>query len=1072
MIGRKLSHYRVVERIGAGGMGVVYRAHDEQLDRDVAIKVLPPGSLADEVARKRFRKEALSLARLNHPNVATVHEFGTQDGADFLVTEYIAGITLDTRLVQGAVPVEEVVRLGLQLAEGLAAAHQQGVVHRDLKPGNLRLTADGRLKILDFGLAQPMPHPSEHGMTATITQSQDTTGTLPYMAPEQLGGEVADARTDIWSAGSVLYEMATGKRPFVQATPALLINAILNQTPEAPGKVNPAVPAVLEHIILKALQKDPAKRYQTARELATDLERTTAPTAPVPVQPKHRSGLLVLGLVAALLIGVFGGYFITQPDKRRGTAILAPKPRPAIAVLGFKNLSGNPEKSWLSTALSEMLATELSEGDQLRLIAGESVAQMKISLSLPEADSFSPETLVRIRQNLGSDNVVLGSYVLLGDGQLRLDVRLQDAIAGQTLASVSEKGNESEIDTLVSKAGATLRAKLGVGALSDAQSAMVRASLPASPDAARLYSEGLQKLRLFDARSARDLLEKAVTLDPDHAPTRSALAEAWSILGYENKAKDQAKKALSLSGQFSREERLLIEGRAHETLSEMPKAVESYQALWRFFPDNTDYGLFLIRAQIGGGHASDAETALADLRKLTVSEADAARIDLADANIASSQSDFKRQQALAERAASRGRAVGASLLVAQALQLEAQAWERMGQSQSATELLNRAGELYVSAGDRRGAARSLLLVGDLLYDKGDYEGAKKQFERALPVFQEIGAQKGVRMTVERIGNAFYSEGRLREAEKYYNQSLRIDRELNDLYGLAGDYGNLANAMDGLGDLPEALQMHRQSLAAFTQVGDRRGVSSTLNNLGDLFLEMGNLDEAGKHYQQSLALKREIAYRRGEPYALSGLGDTLLAGGDLAGARKRYEEGLIVCKEIKNEVFTAQLQASLAFIALIEKRYSDGETLARQSTAAYDKANAPGSNAWAHAVLARNLLGAGNLTEARKVASQAMALARQVPGQVPRFEAVLADSRVKAKSGKITEARQELESTLAATRKFGYRIYELQVRLALGEIELWAGSSSARTELAAVEKDARALGALLMASQAHALPESK
>ena len=169
MIGQTLSHYRIVEKIGVGGMGIVYRAHDEQLDRDVAIKVLPRGSLANETARKRFRTEALSLGRLNHPNIATVHEFGTQDGVDFLVTEYIAGLTLDAKLAAGPLPPADVFRLGLQLAQGLAAAHQQGIVHRDLKPGNLRLTTDGRLKILDFGLAQFMPQASEHGLTVTLT---------------------------------------------------------------------------------------------------------------------------------------------------------------------------------------------------------------------------------------------------------------------------------------------------------------------------------------------------------------------------------------------------------------------------------------------------------------------------------------------------------------------------------------------------------------------------------------------------------------------------------------------------------------------------------------------------------------------------------------------------------------------------------------------------------------------------------------------------------------------------------------------------------------------------------------
>src|ERR1700733_13175030 len=262
MLGQRLSHYTIVEKIGAGGMGVVYRAHDEQLDRDVAIKVLPRGSLTDETARKRFRKEAMGLARLNHPNIATVHEFGTQDETDFLVTEYIAGITLDIKLAKGPLPPPEVVRLGGQLAAGLAAAHREGIIHRDLKPGNLRISTDGRLKILDFGLAQFMPHASDQGQTVTLTKSQETSGTLPYMSPEQLSGEGADARSDIWAAGAVLYEMSTGKRPFDQTVPALLINAILNQTPEPPSKYNPGIPAWLNEVILKALARDKAERYQ------------------------------------------------------------------------------------------------------------------------------------------------------------------------------------------------------------------------------------------------------------------------------------------------------------------------------------------------------------------------------------------------------------------------------------------------------------------------------------------------------------------------------------------------------------------------------------------------------------------------------------------------------------------------------------------------------------------------------------------------------------------------------------------------------------------------------------------
>ena len=1073
MIGQRLSHYRVVERIGAGGMGVVYLAHDEQLDRDVAIKVLPTRSLADEAAHKQFRKEALSLARLNHPNIATVHEFGTQDGVDFLVTEYIAGMTLDVKLAAGPLPVDEVVRLGAQLAAGLAAAHQQGIVHRDLKPSNLRLTTDGRLKILDFGLARLLPRASELGLTATMTGKQETSGTLPYMAPEQLSGEVADARTDIWSAGAVLYEMSTGKRAFQQALPALLINAILNQTPEPASRLNPSIPAPLDEVILKALARDPARRYQSASELGADLDRWTTHTSAsmqpmAAMQPRRSHGWIYAMAAAALAIAVIAGGYFFMHRTRVSSSTPAVGRRRSIAVLGFKNLSGIAEKSWLSTAISEMLTTELSQGDQLRAIPGESVAQMKMSLALPDADSFGQQTLSRIRQNLGSDDVVVGSYLPLGNGLLRLDVRLQDTVAGETVASVSEKGNESEIDSLVSKAGAELRAKLGVGALSDEQSASVKASLPSNSEAARLYSQGLQALRLLDARTARESLEKAAALDPDHAPTHSALAEAWSLLGYESKAKDQAKLALELSAHSAREERLLIEGRAHELLDERPQAIESYRALWEFFPDNIDYGLFLIRAQIAGGHGSDAEKTLVDLRKLTASDVDSARIDLAESSIAGASSDYKRQQALGERAGIRAKAAGASLLVARALQTEAVALEHMGQTQKSMDLSNQARALYDSTGDRRGAARTVLAVGDVLFDRGDYEGAKKHFAAALPVFLEIGAQKSVRSTRERIGNVYYAQGNMREAEKYYEQVLSFDREIDDPSGLGGDYGNLGNALDGLGDLAGALKMHQESLAVYEKIGERRGISTTQNNLGNLLVEVGNPEEAKKYYEKALATTREISYRLGEPYPISGLGDALLAQGDLAGARKQYEQALALCKELDDEDFTAQIQTSLASIALFEKRYSDGEGLARQAVAGYEKANSTGAGAWAQAVLARNLLGQGKLEEARTAAAKAISLSQKASGQSFRYEATLADARVKAKLGKTAEALKELDTTLASARKYGYRLYEYQARLAMCEIELGARSEPARAHLTALEKDARTHGAILVADQARTL----
>lgn len=261
LIGQALGHYRILERIGSGGMGVVYRAHDEHLDREVAIKVLPLGTLADEPARRRFRNEALTLSKLNHPNIATIHDFDTQQGLDFLVMEYIPGVTLNNKLAEASLPEKQVIALGTQLAEGLAAAHEHAVIHRDLKPGNLRITADGRLKILDFGLAKLRASAAANPASETLSATQAMVGTLPYMAPEQvLSGEI-DARTDLHAAGAVLYEMATGQRAFPAAERSQLTREILDSSPRPASHLNPRLSPELSRIIGKCLEKESEDRY-------------------------------------------------------------------------------------------------------------------------------------------------------------------------------------------------------------------------------------------------------------------------------------------------------------------------------------------------------------------------------------------------------------------------------------------------------------------------------------------------------------------------------------------------------------------------------------------------------------------------------------------------------------------------------------------------------------------------------------------------------------------------------------------------------------------------------------------
>ena len=287
-----------------------------------------------------------------------------------------------------------------------------------------------------------------------------------------------------------------------------------------------------------------------------------------------------------------------------------------------------------------------------------------MNLALPEEGTYGKATLNRIRKNVGTDDVVVGSYLALGNGQVRVDLRLQDAASGETLASVADSGKEDEVPDLAARVGEKLREKLGAGSVTTADAGVVRASLPSNPEAARLYSEGLAKLRVFDALGARDLLEKAVTVDPAYAPAHSALAAAWSALGYDAKAKDEAKKAFDLSANLSREDRLMVEGRYRETVGEWDKAAEIYRTLWGFFPDNLDYGLRLAGVQTSASRGQEALDTIDQLRKLPGPASEDPRIDIAEAEAANSIGDFNHDAAAAAKAAEMGRALGARLLVA------------------------------------------------------------------------------------------------------------------------------------------------------------------------------------------------------------------------------------------------------------------------------------------------------------------------------------------------------------------------------------------------------------------------
>jgi tetratricopeptide (TPR) repeat protein len=366
-----------------------------------------------------------------------------------------------------------------------------------------------------------------------------------------------------------------------------------------------------------------------------------------------------------------------------------PTPRPSVAVLGFKNLSGKEEEAWISTALSELLSADLSAGQRLRLIPGENIARMKVDLVLPSADSYSSDTLTSIRQHLGSDMVVLGSYLAVVDSpreKIRINLKVQDARTGETIAVSSEDGTQDELAQLVSRSGDSVRRTLRIGGISAYDAAQARTVLPENPEAARLYAQALARMRRFDDLGARDLFLQALAINPDHALSHAALAECWSDLGYERKAQEEAKQAFELSSELPRADQLSVEAQYRVAAHEWPRAVEIYRTLREFFPDNLEYALDLVRVQTSAGLGNDAKSTIDVLSqsKFSVDGRDV-RIDLASAKAAEQTGNFKLEQQFAMAAAEKGRAQSAALVVAQAKLLEAFSFERTGELSKATE---------------------------------------------------------------------------------------------------------------------------------------------------------------------------------------------------------------------------------------------------------------------------------------------------------------------------------------------------------------------------------------------------
>jgi eukaryotic-like serine/threonine-protein kinase len=561
--GARLGPYEIVGIIGAGGMGEVYRARDTRLDRDVAVKVLPSHLIDTAQARDRFQREARTVAALQHPNICTIHDVGDiGDGQAYLVMELLQGETLQQRLARGRLEVVALIEIGIALADALNAAHRAGIIHRDIKPGNILLTAYGP-KVLDFGLAKATRDEAADASlqatrtaVASLTDPGSTVGTVAYMSPEQLRGEEVDARTDLFSLGLVLYEMATGQPAFSGATSAVISAAILHEDAQPPRQIRPELSTRLEDIILKATEKDRNLRYQHASEIRADLQRakrdseptriSAATVLPAPSPPRRWPFVAALAMGAVVIAGAGAAYFRTP----RAPALTD---KDTIVLADFTNGTGDPV---FDETLRQGLAVQLAQSPFLSVVSDDRVRKAQQLMGRPATAPLTDDVARDICVRMGSTAVVKGSIASLGN-QYVLGLRAENCATGDLLDQEQlQAARKEDVLNVLSQLTTTFRTRVGESLATVQQhSTPLEASATASLDALKAFSAAINAPST--ARSI-PLLKRAVEIDPGFAIAHSQLALMYSTVGETVLGEESISKAYQLRDHATDRDRFFI----------------------------------------------------------------------------------------------------------------------------------------------------------------------------------------------------------------------------------------------------------------------------------------------------------------------------------------------------------------------------------------------------------------------------------------------------------------------------------------------------------------------------------
>ena len=1007
--------YEVLQVLGQGGMGAVYKARDREVDRTVALKVIRPDLAGNSSIIDRFKQELVLSHQVTHKNVVRIYDLGEADGVKFITMEYIEGKDLRTLIQEKKTfPQDEAVETIVQICRALEATHAVGVIHRDLKPQNIMRDNQGRVVVMDFGLARSLE--STDGMT----QSGAVVGTMEYMSPEQGLGKKLDERSDLYAAGLIFYELLTGKMPY-KADSALA--SLLKRTQERAipvSQLDVRIPRSLSNLVAKCLEPNVENRYQRVTEILADLEAWQGKSAAATLGFEASVGPWArtipwprIGIAVAVVVLAVTGYLLRDrlfhSEKTTG-------PQVSLAILPLRNASGDASLDWMGKSLAEMLRTDVGQAENLHTVAPERLHQILTDLRISADTELDPSAIKQIAEITSADQVVWGEYVKLGD-QIRIDAQLGNLKTGRTVSVKAEAPSEKTLLNAVDALAKSIQENLTLSSKSVEQmKAAAFTPSSRSVEALRAYSEGLELSRQNNDLEAVKRLEAATVADPTFALAYARLGQAYSRLGYGPKAEQYSSKAVELDANLPAAEKYMIEAASARIQNNFDKALQAYNDLGKLMPQDPQ-----VWSEMAALYESKGIYDKAFDYYTKVLATDPKNLD--------------------------------ALLAIGGVQIE------RGNTESSFGYLTQALSLAIEQGNQQGKANALQTIGAAyrLTDKPD--DALQNLQQALDIEKQIGDKGGAAFSIRQIADAYKLKGKPEEAAKNYEQALKLETDMGNQVDLGGVLLNYGDLLDSQGKYDQALEATKRALQIELQLGDENTQGICLNDIGNIYFQQGQYDEALTYFQRSLDLRQKLKVPSDIATSLNNVGESYRKLGQFDKALDNYLHALDISRGAGDKLTVAQTSDSMAQLFELEGR--NGAALSAQQDAFKNMQDLQQRNSDSSEIQADYgfvLALVGHFGEAQKNLDAALDLARSLHNDALVGRILNLQGERLFYQGDLPAARPFFDQALQAASRAKDREQVLRIKFNQARLEVHRGHAAAAVNgLKEVVKNADAAG---------------